>query len=114
MKKIILGLLLAAISLPAYAWGAREQGLLTGMVVGSMIHHHPRHFSHYNPPIRYYSYPPSYVAPLAPAYTYVQPINPQVIVIDNSNCRRVPVLDQNNQIIAYSQVCQNPTTQVTE
>lgn len=107
MKKLLLGFLLAAVSLPAYAWGAREQGALAGLVVGSMIHqhHHHRHgfHSHYIPPPRVYYH--NYVQP-APIYNYVQPVQPQVVVIDN-NCRRVPVLDQNNQIIAFTQVCNN-------
>lgn len=112
MKKVLFGILFAAVSLPAFAWGAREQGALTGLVVGSMMHnHHHRHgfHSHYIAPPRAYYY--NYALP-APVYNYVQPVpQPQVVVIDNT-CRRVPVLDQNNQIIAYSQVCQN--TQVTE
>ena len=107
MKKLLLGFLLAAVSLPAYAWGSREQGALAGLVVGSMIHQHNhyRHgfHSHYIPPPRVYY--PNYVYP-APIYNYVQPVQPQVVVIDN-NCRRVPVLDQNNQIIAFTQVCNN-------
>lgn len=107
MKKLLIGALVAVVSLPAFAWGAREQGALAGLVVGSMIHHHNhRHgFTHYNPPVRYY-YPSTVYQ--APIYSYVQPVQvqPQVVVIDN-NCKRVPVLDQNNQIIAFSQVCNN-------
>ncbi len=105
MKKLLLGFLLAAISLPAYAWGAREQGALSGLVVGSMIannsHAHHRPYFYHQPRVYY----PSYVQP-APIYNYVQPVQPQVVVIDN-NCRRVPVLDQNNQIVAFTQVCNN-------
>jgi len=108
MKKLLLGFLLAAVSLPAYAWGAREQGALAGLIVGSMIAnnshahvHHRHHFHHHHPRVFYPNY--TYTAPI---YNYVQPVQPQVVVIDNT-CRRVPVLDQNNQIIAFTQVCNN-------
>lgn len=117
MKKLLIGALVAVVSLPAFAWGAREQGLLTGLVVGSIINHnhkvspsevqvhHYRHgFSHYNPPVRYY-YPSTVYQ--APIYSYVQPVQvqPQVVVVNS--CKRVPVLDENNQIIAFTQVCNN-------
>jgi len=110
MKKFLIGLLISAAAIPsAYAWGDREQGALAGLIVGSMIHnnsHRQWYPSHYHAP-RYVH--PGFVAPIAaaPVYYYVQP---QVVVIQD-NCKRVPVYDQNNQIVAFTQVCNNQVTQ---
>lgn len=66
--KIVFVTLLATMSLNACAWGHREQGLLTGIVIGGLVTHHVHASQH-----RHYVAPPvTYVTP-APAVVYYAP-----------------------------------------
>lgn len=73
MRKILTtAILAAAIASPAFAWGDREQGALTGFVIGTIIgqqHQRPAYPVYTPPPV--YTPAPVYLPPPV-VYTYPQ------------------------------------------
>ena len=101
MKKLIIAVAAVAISTSAMAWGPREQGALTGLVIGAVV------ASQYDAPEPRYQrrQEPVYVQPQP---VYIQP-QPQIcgynVYCGPIACFNEPIHNQWNQIIGYRQVC---------
>lgn len=50
MKKLIASILIASVSIPALAWGDREQGALAGLI-GALLISNAMKEREYNPPV---------------------------------------------------------------
>lgn len=98
MKKIVLGLLLAATFLPAHAWGEREQGALAGVIIGSMLARNQIHVAPqvYNPPvIQHHGFHSPH------HYHHPHVYTPRI----TTRCYYVPVYDQYGNIAYYNTQC---------
>lgn len=84
MKKLIAFVLAAGMAAPAFAWGDREQGILTGIAAVLLLQNQQRQV---------------YVPP-QPVY-----VQPAPVIIYQPTCRNEPIFDQWGRHIGYRQVC---------
>jgi hypothetical protein len=95
MKKLLLGFLLAAVSLPAYAWGEREQGALAGVIIGSMLARN-----------QVYAAPQVYAPPVIQhGHGFHHHHAPMYVPRITTRCFYVPVYDQYGNIAYYNTQC---------
>jgi hypothetical protein len=94
MKKLLIGALVAAVSLPVFAWGEREQGALAGVIIGSMLSRNQVHVA-----------PQVYAPPVVQYYGHHHH-NPHVYVPRvTTRCYYVPIYDQYGNIAYYNTQC---------
>jgi len=100
MKKLILALTVGMlVSTSAFAWGPREQGIVTG-VAGLWIFQQLQRAGQAQPPVVVYQQPPVVYQP--PVINQA-PMTPPVIVQPQQFCEWAPVTDQfgNSRAVQY-------------
>ena len=92
MKEFVLAVAIATSSIPSFAWGDREQGILTGIIISSIFNHARQQVT-----------PPQQIQPQQPNCGYNVYCQP----IQQPNCRSYPQYDYYGRVTHYITYCSN-------